>query len=56
MLLLYSWHFSNYAKLSNGRSAGLIRLQLVSEVTFSLFWFKCLVPYDFGFFLEDDKG
>ncbi len=45
MLVLYSWHFSNYAKLSNGRSAGLIRLPLVSEFTFSLFWFKRQVPY-----------
>ena len=46
MLVLYSWHFSNYAKFSNGRSAGLIRLPLVSDFDFSLFCFKRQVPYD----------
>lgn len=56
MLVLYSWHFSNYAKLSNGRSVGLIRPQLVSELTFSLFWFKRQVPYGFDLLLEDDQG
>ena len=45
MLALYSWHFSNYAKLSNGRTAGLIRLPPVSDFAFSLFWFKRQVPY-----------
>lgn len=45
MLELYSWQFSNYAKLSNGRSAGLIRLPLVSDFDFSLFWLKRQVPY-----------
>ena len=45
MLVSYSWHFSNYAKLSHGRSDGLIRLPLVSDFAFLFFWFKCQVPY-----------